>query len=88
MSTRPIPAKRKTVPKTGAVKERNDMTAKEEIIEEGRVNDESINEMDKPDEFDDDVDEMRVVMKPCMRKILQFKVPGAGQIKFDIKMEH
>ena len=36
MSTRPIPAKRKTVPKT-EVKERYDVTAKEEIIEERRV---------------------------------------------------
>ena len=33
MSKRPIPAKRKTVLNTGVVKERNDMTSKEVIIE-------------------------------------------------------
>ena len=38
MSTRPIPAKRRTEPKTGAVEERYGMTAMEEIIEEERVN--------------------------------------------------
>ena len=86
ISKRPIPAKRKTVPKTGAVKESYDMTAKEEM-EEGRVNNGTMTEMSKPDEFDnDDVDEMTVVMKPCFREILRFKIPSVGQIKFGTKM--
>ena len=86
ISKRPIPAKRKTVPKTGAVKESYDMTAKEEM-EEGRVNNGAMTEMSKPDEFDnDDVDEMTVVMKPCFREILRFKIPSVGQIKFGTKM--
>ena len=86
MSKRPIPAKRKAVPKTGAVKESYDMTAKEEM-EEGRVNNETMTEMSKPDEFDDDVVEMKTVMKPSMRKILQFKIPSVGQITVGTKME-
>ena len=86
ISKRPIPAKRKTVPKTGAVKESYDMTAKEEM-EEGRVNNGTMTEMSKPDEFDnDDVDEMTVVMKPCFREILRFKIPSVGLIKFGTKM--
>ena len=62
------------------------MTAKEEM-EKGPVNSETMTEMSKPDEFDDDVVEMKTVMKPSVRKILQFKVPGAGQLKFGFKME-
>ena len=58
MSKRPPPPKRKTVPKTGAVKERYGMTSKEKIIEGERVNDETMTEMSKPDEFDDYVDEI------------------------------
>ena len=77
MSKRPIPAKRKAVTKTGAVKESYDMTAKEEM-EEGQVNNETMTEVSKPDEFDDDVVEMKTVMKPSMRKILQFKIPSVG----------
>ena len=69
MSTRPIPAKRKSVPNTGVVKERNDMTAKEEIIEKERLNNGTKTETNKPYKFDDDVDEMTVVMKPCVREI-------------------
>ena len=42
MSTRLIPANRKSVPKTGAVKERYNMTAKEDVIEEGRVNNDTM----------------------------------------------
>ena len=38
MSTRPIPAKRKSAPKIGAVKEIYGMAAMEGFIEEGRVN--------------------------------------------------
>ena len=86
MSKRPIPAKRKTMPKTGAVKERYGMTSKEEIIEEERVNDETMTEMSKPDEFDDDVDELKIMMKPSMREILRLKIPSVGQIKVGTKM--
>ena len=63
------------------------MTAKEEIIEKERLNNGTETEMSKPDEFnDDDVDEMTVVMKPCFREILRFKIPSVGQIKFGTKM--
>ena len=86
MSTRPIPAKRKSIPNIGVVKERNDVTAKEEM-EEGRVNNETMTEINKPDEVDDDdVDELTVVMKPCFREILRFKIPSVGQIKFGNEM--
>ena len=87
LSKRPIPAKRKSVPNRGIVKERNDMTAKEEIIEERRVRNGTMTAINKPDEFDDDdVDEMTVVMKPCFREILRFKIPSVGQIKFGTEM--
>ena len=69
MSKRPIPAKRKAVPKAGAEKESYDMTSKEDK-EEGRVNNETMTEMSKPDEFDNDVVEMKTVMKPSVRKKL------------------
>ena len=86
-SKRPIPAKRKSVPNRGVVKERNDMTATEEIIEERRVRNGTMTAINKPDEFDnDDVDEMIVVMKPCFREILRFKIPSVGQIKFGTEM--
>ena len=62
------------------------MTAKKEM-EEGRVNNETMTEMSRPDEFDDDVVEMKTVMKPSMRKILQFKIPSVGQITVGTKME-
>ena len=75
------------MPKT-KVKERYDITAKEEIIEERRVRNGTMTAMNKPDEFDDDdVDEMKIVMKPGVRKSLRFKIPDAGQLKFGIKME-
>ena len=76
------------MPKSGAGKESYNITAKEEIIKEGRVNNGTMTEMNKPYEFDDDMDEMKVVMKPSMRQILQIKIPGEGQIKFGIKMGH
>ena len=79
MSKRPIPAKRKSVPNRGVVTESNDMTAKEEIIEKERLNNGTKTEMSKPDEFDDDVNEMKIMVK-TVRKILQFKIPGAGQL--------
>ena len=82
MSTRPIPAKRKSVPNTGVVKERNDMTAKEEIIEKERLYNGTKTETSKPYTFDDDVDEMTVVMKPCVREIIRFMISSVGQIKF------
>ena len=70
------------------MKERYDITAKEEIIEERRVRNGTMTAMNKPDEFDDDdVDEMKIVMKPGVRKSLRFKIPDAGQLKFGIKME-
>ena len=43
-------------------------------------------EMNKPDKFDDDVGEITVVMKPCVREILRFKIPSMGQIKVGTKM--
>ena len=87
MTKRPIPAKRKSVPNRGVVKEINDMTAKEEIIEERRVRNGTMTAINKPDEFDDDdVDEMTVVMKPCFREILRFKISSVGQIKFGTEM--
>ena len=74
------------MPKTGAVKESYDMTAKEEM-EERRVRNGTMTAINKPDEFDDDdVDEMTVVMKPCFREILRFKIPSVGQIKFGTEM--
>ena len=71
MPTRPTPAKKKSVPNTVVAKERNDMTAKKEIIVKERLNN-GTTEMSKPNEFDDEVDEMKVVMKPDIRK--QFTV--------------
>lgn len=43
--------------------------------------------MNKTGEFDEEVDEMKAVMKAGVRKSLRFKIPGAGQLKFDIKLE-
>ena len=74
------------MPKTGAVKENYDMTAKEEM-EEGRVNNETMTEMSRPDKFDHDVVELKTVMKHSMTKILQFKIPSVGQIKVGTRME-
>ena len=86
MTKRPIPAKRKTILNTGVVKERNDMTSKEVISEKERLNNGTMTEMSKPDEYDDDVDEMTVVMKSCFREILRFKIPSVRQIKAGTKM--
>ena len=87
MTKRPIPAKRKSVPNRGVMKEINDMTAKEEIVEERRVRNGMMTAINKPDEFDDDdVDEMTVVMKPCFREILRFQILSVGQIKFGTEM--
>ena len=83
---RPIPAKRKSVPSRGVVRESNDMTSKEVISEKERLNNGKMTEMSKPDEYDDDVEEMTVVMKPCFREILRFKIPSVGQIKAGTKM--
>ena len=79
MPERPIPAKRKTVHKTGAAKERYGMTSKEEVIEKERLNNGTKIKTKNPYKFDDDVDEMTVVMKPCGRDILRFKIPRVGQ---------
>ena len=86
MPTRPTPAKRKSVPNTVVAKERNDLTAKKEIIVKERLNN-GTTEMSKPNEFDDEVDEMKVVMKPDIRKKIQFMISDAGQLKFGIKTE-
>ena len=86
MSKRPIPAKRKTILNTGVVKERNDMTSKEVISEKERLNNGTMTKMSKPYEYDDNVDEMTVVMKSCFREILRFKIPSVGQIKAGTKM--
>ena len=86
ISKRPIPAKRKTILNTGVVNERNNTTSKEVISEKERLNNVTITEMNKPYKFDDDVDEMTVVMKPCVREILRFKIPSVGQIKAGTKM--
>ena len=79
MSIRPIPVKRKTVLNTGVVKKRNDMTSKEVIIEKERLNNGTITEINKPDKFDDDVVDMTVAMKPCVREILRFRYPVWGR---------
>ena len=57
------------------------MTSKEVISEKERLNNGTMTEMSKPDEYDDDVDEMTVVMKSCFREILRFKILSVGQVK-------